>query len=124
MGNDIKRDDLIRRSEFKSKCIEVLEGIRKNPLMSRQEMHVIAAIDTVCQIADDIPAVDAVEVDTVCEMMEFLFDDSCPCNYNSIDEWLPYVCEHQEECPKPTDKYGCWKQFIRHFGKRREDGDA
>ena len=98
-------NDLIRRGDALS---------AQNKSMNLNEMR---------ERLNRIPAVDAVEVDTVCEMMEFLFDDSCPCNYNGIDEWLPYVCEDQEECPNPAIKYGCWKQFITHFGKRREDGD-
>ena len=119
--------DLIRLDDV----IEILEGItwfhrnKDGKLIegSRSDLESFIKFAEVEEKIQSIPAVDAVEVDTVCEMMEFLFDDSCPCNYNGIDEWLPYVCEDQEECPNPAIKYGCWKQFITHFGKRREDGD-
>ena len=71
----------------------------------------------------DVPAADVVEVDDVARMLTWFFDDHCPCNYNGIDEWLPYTCEILDECPDPKDKMACWKQFVKHY-KRRRDGDA
>ena len=50
--------EYIDREAFRQKCVEVLEGIRSHPAMTLQEMHVVAAIDTVCQIIDDMPAAD------------------------------------------------------------------
>lgn len=54
--------EYISREAFCQKCVEVLEGIRSHPAMTLQEMHVVAAIDTVCQIIDDMPAADVVPV--------------------------------------------------------------
>jgi hypothetical protein len=65
-------------------------------------------------IIRDQPTVDAVEVDTVIEMFEYMLGD-CPCNFSPVDEWLAERCELQNECPNPKDKHGCWKQFIKHF---------
>ena len=68
----------------------------------------------------DAPTVDAVEVDTVIEMFEYMLGD-CPCNFSPVDEWLAEQCELQEECPNPKDKRGCWKQFIKHFCAKMEE---
>lgn len=73
---------------------------------------------------EDIPTVDAVEVDTVIEMFEYMLGD-CPCNFSPVDEWLAERCELQNECPNPKDKRGCWKQFIKHFvAEMGGDGDG
>ena len=71
---------------------------------------------------DNAPTVDAVEVDTVIEMFEYMLGD-CPCNFSPVDEWLAERCELQEECPWPEDEHGCWKQFIKHFCAKM-DGDG
>lgn len=49
----------------------------------------------------------------VAEIIAELFGDPCACNFNSIDEWLPYKCELQEDCPHPTG-VACWEQFLKH----------
>ena len=69
-----------------------------------------------------IPSADVVEVDDVAKMLTWLFADHCPCNYNGIDEWLPYVCELSNECPYPKDKLGCWEQFIKHHKAKMDEG--
>lgn len=74
------------------------------------------------QELDEASTVDAVEVDTVIEMFEYMLGD-CPCNFNPVDEWLAERCELQNECPNPKDKRGCWKQFIKHFIAQM-DGDG
>ena len=50
-----------------------------------------------------------------------LYDDTCACNYNSIDEWLPEKCELLESCPH-TVGVACWEQFLKHKAERRTDG--
>ena len=30
-----------------------------------------------------------------------LFGDDCACNFNDIDEWLPFKCELLDACPNP-----------------------
>lgn len=81
-------------------------------------------VDAVDQIEDwlDANTVDALEVDTVIEMFEYMLGD-CPCNFSPVDEWLGERCELQDECPYPKDKRGCWKQFIKHFVAEM-DGDG
>ena len=68
-------------------------------------------------------AVDAVPVDTVSKMFFDFTGDSCACDFNGNDEWLPEVCELQDECPYPKDHFGCWKQYIKHYGERKEGAD-
>ncbi len=63
----------------------------------------------------EAPAVDAIPIDTVAEMLAELFGEECCCNYNGIDEWLPMLCEHSDTCPDTMGKNGCWKQFIKHW---------
>ena len=65
------------------------------------------------------PAADVVEVEKVVEMLDYMLGN-CPCNYSPTDEWLPEKCELQEECPNPKEKFGCWKQFIKYYGERKE----
>lgn len=69
------------------------------------------------------PAVDAIPIDTVAEMLAELFGEECCCNYNGIDEWLPYLCEYSETCPDTIGKNGCWKQLIKHWKERTENNE-
>ena len=49
-----------------------------------------------------------------------LFDDTCACNFNDIDEWLPEKCEFLDACPDPGG-VTCWEQFLKHRAERRAD---
>lgn len=69
----------------------------------------------------EAPAVDAFEVEKVAEILCEATGDECACNLNNNDEWLPGICELQGECQYPADRLGCWKQFVKHYVKRRED---
>ena len=63
-----------------------------------------------------VPAADVVEVDKVAEMLRIMFNDDCACNYNGNDEWLWEKCKYAEtDCPMPTERLGCWKEFVKHF---------
>ena len=72
---------------------------------------------------NEVPAVDAVPVDTVSKMFFDFTGDSCACDFNGNDEWLPEVCELKDECPYPKDRFGCWKQYIKHYGERKEGAE-
>ena len=51
-----------------------------------------------------------------------LFGDTCACNINCNDEWLPYYCEFAEtECPDAG--VACWEQYLKHHGERKEGAD-
>ena len=58
---------------------------------------------------------------TVACMLAELFDDTCACNYNGIDEWLREKCELLDSCPNPAG-VACWEQFLKHRAERRIDG--
>lgn len=49
----------------------------------------------------------------VAEIIAELFDDACACNFNGIDEWLPYKCELIDACPYPVG-VACWEQYLKH----------
>jgi hypothetical protein len=79
---------------------------------------------SVIEEIDDITTVDAIPIDTVAEMLAELFGEECCCDYNGIDEWLPFLCEHSETCPETIGKNGCWKQFIKHWQERSKENAA
>lgn len=57
---------------------------------------------------------------TVACLLAELFDDTCACNYNGIDEWLPEKCELLDACPNPVG-VACWEQYLKHRAERRAD---
>ena len=57
---------------------------------------------------------------TVACLLAELFGDTCACNYNGIDEWLPEKCEVIDACPNPVG-VACWEQFLTHRAERRTD---
>ena len=42
-----------------------------------------------------------------------IFGDTCACNYNGNDEWLPFKCELLDACPN-TVGVACWEQYLTH----------
>ena len=42
-----------------------------------------------------------------------LFGDDCACNFNGIDEWLPFKCELLDTCPNPCG-VACWEQYLKY----------
>lgn len=56
----------------------------------------------------------------VAEILADLFGDSCACNFNGIDEWLPEKCELLESCPN-TVGVACWEQYLK-FCEEKTDG--
>lgn len=50
-----------------------------------------------------------------------LMGDTCACNFNGNDEWLPGVCEFAETCcPNPVG-VACWEQYLKW---RKKDGEV
>ena len=51
-----------------------------------------------------------IELSVVAELIRDFVGDDCPCNFNDIDEWLPYVCEFADTtCPDGK----CWEQYLK-----------
>ena len=71
-------------------------------------------------IADLPPAQPEWNNHTVACLLAELFDDTCACNYNGIDEWLPEKCELLDSCPNPVG-VACWEQYLKHRAERRTD---
>lgn len=49
---------LIDADALKALLIKTLESIKRDPQMTRQEMHIIAACDTLSEMIDDTPTVE------------------------------------------------------------------
>lgn len=57
---------------------------------------------------------------TVACLLADMFGDSCACNFNGIDEWLPEKCDFADTaCPSPAG-VACWEQFLKHRGKTND----
>ena len=41
-----------------------------------------------------------------------VFGDSCACNFNGNDEWLPEKCELLDACPDVIG-VACWEQYLK-----------
>lgn len=51
---------------------------------------------------------------TVACLLADMFGDSCACNFNGIDEWLPEKCDFADTaCPSPAG-VACWEQFLKY----------
>lgn len=49
----------------------------------------------------------------VAEILADSFGDTCACNFNGNDEWLPFKCELQSACPNPAG-VACWEQYLKY----------
>ena len=76
--------------------------------------------DVLCDLADFPSAQPEWNNHTVACLLAELFDDTCACNYNGIDEWLPEKCELLDSCPNPVG-VACWEQFLKHKAERRSE---
>ena len=47
------------------------------------------------------------------------FGDSCACNFNGNDEWLPEKCELLEACPDVVG-VACWEQYLKWRGQKED----
>ena len=53
---------------------------------------------------------------------DLLGGDTCACNFNDNDQWLPEYCEFRDTCcPHPTG-VACWEQYLTHLDKRNIQG--
>lgn len=49
------------------------------------------------------------------------FGDTCACNFNGNDEWLPYYCDFAgKKCPNVVG-VACWEQYLKHLKEREEN---
>ena len=48
-----------------------------------------------------------------------VFGDSCACNFNGNDEWLPEKCELLDTCPDVVG-VACWEQYLKWRGQKED----
>lgn len=49
-----------------------------------------------------------------------LLGDTCACNINGNDEWLPDYCDFTDTCcPHPVG-VACWEQYLKNIIKAGE----
>ena len=53
----------------------------------------------------------------VAEILAEAFGDTCACNFNGNDEWLPFKCELIGCCPN-TYGVACWEQYLKFRGTK------
>lgn len=81
------------------------------PFMSKEELR-----ENGIRIPKDVPVPPAQpewNSHTVACLLAELFNDTCACNYNGIDEWLPEKCELLDSCPNPGG-VACWEQYLKY----------
>ena len=52
-----------------------------------------------------------------------LLGDTCACNINCNDEWLPQYCDFAETICPDVVGVACWEQYLMHKDKRDERDD-
>lgn len=107
MSDLINRQDAIDALSI----LDISDGVGISCIASGVQYSAIRAIK-------DLPSVEPEwNNHTVACLLADMFDDSCACNYNDIDEWLPRKCEVIDSCPNPVG-VACWEQYLKH---RREN---
>ena len=57
----------------------------------------------------------------VAQIILDLFGDSCACNFNGHDEWLPFACDGAHTICVPDDSVEptyCWEQYLKHLDEK------
>ena len=113
MNDLISREDAVE-AIYKALRTPTPDYYRKEPFHSSMDLAV--------SLAKSIPSAQPEwNNHTVACLLSELFGDTCACNYNGIDEWLPEKCELLDSCPNPVG-VACWEQFLKHKAERRTDG--
>ena len=112
--------DLIDRQA----AIKTLEkGLPSEPLKSKYTEGITVGFGLAITWIEQLPAVQPQPEwnnHTVACLLAELFGDTCACNYNGIDAWLPEKCEVIDSCPNPVG-VACWEQFLKHRAERRQE---
>ena len=110
------------------KCVKAVMQYMLNCCREEKAYAKIFTIPDVCrlELTDLATAPKEQELftlDQVAGLLYAAFGDSCPCNFNGNDEWLPMVCRFCEsgDCPDPADKLDCWREYIRQQDKRTKE---
>lgn len=73
------------------------------------------AIDMAIKALENAPTAKVVwDNHKVACLLADMFGDTCACNYNGIDEWLPKKCDFANRgCPNVVG-VACWEQFLKY----------
>lgn len=71
------------------------------------------------RVLDAAPTVQAYTAHEVAEILADFTGDTCACNFNGIDEWLPECCELLDSCPD-TCGIACWEQYLKFRERKTE----
>ena len=116
-------DDLISRQAAIDALLHNQEVYSNNFGDDAIDKYTVAIIDNDAQTIAQLPSAQTEwNNHTVACLLAELFDDTCACNYNGIDEWLPEKCELLDSCPNPVG-VACWEQFLKHKAERRSECD-
>ena len=115
-----QNDDTISRQAAIDALMEFDKKLRKiNWYQYPYTEHECRGVDkAIVKIANLPPVQTEWNNHTVACMLAELFDDTCACNYNGIDEWLPSKCELLDACPNPVG-VACWEQYLKHRAERK-----
>lgn len=98
----------------------IYEFVREKPNSHGNAMR--GGIRKALHRVETAPAVDAIPIDTVAEMLAGMYGDCCPCNYLDIDEGISVDCK-RKNCPGFFEAdYSCWKKYVEYWMKRKMDG--
>ena len=95
--------------------------IDADALKHEMEVAPMYAVDmyTACDVIDNAPTIGVYTAHEVAEIIAELLGDSCACNFNGIEEWLPMRCDLVNcGCPN-TVGVACWEQYLKY----RKDGE-
>lgn len=80
------------------------------------------SVELACRTLSILPAIKNWSNHEVAELLAEAMGDTCACNVNGNDEWLPEYCEFAETvCPHVVG-VTCWEQYLTHRGKRTKGG--
>ena len=102
-------DDLISRSAL-------LADLREKgflPVIVRRAIERAPAIDADTYTKEATMKGGLYTANEVAGIIADLFGDTCACNFNGIDEWLPFKCELLDACPNPCG-VACWEQYLKY----------
>ena len=116
--------DLINRQAAIEALMSLTIYKSKREIVQAADKDENSWIGGVAECIDEIEDLPSAQLEwnnhTVACLLAELFDDTCACNYNGIDEWLPEKCELLDSCPNPVG-VACWEQYLKHRAERRTD---
>lgn len=87
---------------------------RDNDKCWKNKVPLSKALDKLAHYEDLEEQGDLLTTHQAAAVLAETFGYNCPCNFNGIDEWFPYVCDLAEFCPDgKIAVIACWEQYIK-----------